>query len=238
MKVALTRTHQNPPEIKQSRPRREWMDGTHNKHAYKCLPLTSANVNGWEIVLQQDVVVQWDGGNTVPRVLTGEKITHNVDGHEYERAIAMPSIIGVMSFTIGWAINPPDGYSTLLSGSPNYFVDGAAAMTAMIPGWWPDEVNMNWKITEAHKPVLFPEGMPFVFFTVVKDDLLPSVEFDVENMWDNPDLMKSRQTYGEAKMKNMQDNPWTWMGSIRTGLNEKDESIGPRHEGHPMLDTP
>jgi len=150
----------------------------------------------------------------------------------------MPSIVGVMSFTIGWGINPPDGYNTLLSGSPNYFVDGAAAMTAMIPGWWPDEVNMNWKITEAHKPVLFPEGMPFVFFTVVKDDLLPSVEFDVGNMWDNPDLMKSRQAYGEAKMKNMQDNPWTWMGSIRTGLNEKDESIGPKHEGHPILDTP
>jgi len=57
-------------------------------------------------------------------------------------------------------------------------------------------------------------------------------------MWDNPDLMKSRQAYGEAKMKNMQDNPWTWMGSIRTGLNEKDESIGPKHEGHPILDTP
>ena len=113
-KLTLVKTTQNPPEIKQSRFNRDWMDATYNKHAYQCLPLTVANVTGWELILQQDVLVQWDGGNTVPRILEGEKFD--------DRPIAIPSIIGMMSFTTGWAFNTEDGYSTWISGSPNYFV--------------------------------------------------------------------------------------------------------------------
>ena len=239
MKVVLRKNHQNPPEIQQSRRKRGWMDDTYNKHAYKCLPLTAANVHGWEMVLQQEVVVQWDGGNAVPRVLSGEMITHTVNGQEYERAVVIPSIIGIMSFATGWSMETPEGYSTWISGSPNYFVDGAVPLTATIPtSWWPDEWNMNWKITKVGEPVVFPEGMPFMFFQVYKDDLLSNVEFEVEHLCDKPDLMKERQEYGDFKFKNNMENPWTWMGSIRTGLNEKDERIGPKHEGHPQLDKP
>ena len=115
-KVTLTKFHQNPPSIKQSRLKRDWMDETYNKHAYRCLPMTAANVNGWEIILQQDVVVQWDGDNSPPKVLEGEFL----DG----RAVVVPSIIGIISFATGWAINTEDGYDTWVTGSPNYFVDG------------------------------------------------------------------------------------------------------------------
>jgi len=53
MKVTLTRAHDNPPPIRQALPRRDWMDDTYNKHAYKCLPMTSANIHGWELELQK-----------------------------------------------------------------------------------------------------------------------------------------------------------------------------------------
>jgi hypothetical protein len=239
MKVVLRKNHQNPPEIRQSRLKRDWMDGTYNKHAYKCLPLGAANVQGWEMVLQQEVVVQWDGGNTVPRVLSGETMTHTVNGQEYERAVVIPSIIGILSFATGWSMGTPPGYSTGISGSPNYFVDGAVPLTASIPThWWPDEWNMNWKITVENTPVTFPKGMPFMFFQVYEESLLSEVEFEVEHLWDRPELMEERQEYGEVKFKNNQENPWTWMGSIRTGLNEKGEQIGPKHDGHPKLDVP
>ena len=133
-KVTLTKFHQNPPSIKQSRLKRDWMDETYNKHAYRCLPMTAANVNGWEIILQQDVVVQWDGDNSPPKVLEGEFL----DG----RAVVVPSIIGIISFATGWAINTEDGYDTWVTGSPNYFVDGAIPLSATIPSsWWPDEFN-------------------------------------------------------------------------------------------------
>jgi len=239
MKATVTRTHQNPPQIRQATVRRDWMDETYKKHAYKCLPLTEANVNGWELVLQQDVVIQWDGGLTVPRVLSGEKMTFETNGQTYERDIVMPSIIGIMSFTTGWSFSTPPGIATWISGSPNYFVDGAVPLTAHIPSdWWPDEFNMNWKITKIGEPVVFPAGSPFMFFQFYDTSLMPSIEFEVENYWDKPELSSARQSYGDAKMKKLQDEPWTWMGGIRTGLDENGNRIGPRHEGHVELKEP
>jgi hypothetical protein len=229
--ITLTKTHQNPPPVKQSRVKRDWMDATYNKHAYQCLPLTVANVSGWELILEQDVVVQWDGGNTVPKVLKGEMYNN--------RPVTQPSVIGIMSFTTGWAFNTEDGYSTWISGSPNYFVDGAVPLTASIPSyWWPDEFNMNWKITKIGEPVTFPAGMPFMFFTIYPNQLIQNVEFKIENLWDKSQLIQDRMSYSNAKSKKLQEHPWTWMKGIKTGLNEKGEKIGPTFEGLPKIKEP
>lgn len=303
MEVNLIRNHQNPPEIRQSRPRRDWMDASYKKHAYKCLPLSSANTHGWEVLLQQDITVVLDGPLDIPRVVDGQTIphTHTQKGHTYvpeepleakwssepvwerrwdngppegwtepvqdapesslvleetqtehlvlketqtehiyERDIAMPSIVGIISLAVDWVFNPPEGYSTMISGSPNYFLDGVVPLTAIIPGWWPDPFAMNWKITKLNTPITFPKGMPYMWFTFVKDDFLPEVRFNVQNQWDDTDLTDQRQVYGDAKAKNMVENPWTWTGGIRTGLllGSESERVGPKFKGHPVLDVP
>lgn len=230
-KITLTKTHQNPPEIRQSRLKRNWMDETYKKHAYKCMPMSAANVNGWELVLQQDVVVEWDGTNIPPKVLEGEFLNG--------RAVVIPSIIGIISFATGWAINTENGYDTWVTGSPNYFVDGAVPLSATIPSyWWPDEFNMNWKITKINEPVVFKAGEPFMFFNIYPNNLLTNVEFEIENLWEKTELMKSRQSYGDAKMKKVQEEPWTWMNGIRTGLDENGNRIGPATIGLPRFNSP
>lgn len=229
--ITLTRMSQNPPEIKQSRLKRDWMDATYNKHAYRCLPMTAANVNGWEMILPQDVVIQMDAPDTVPRVLQGEFF----EG----RALVMPSIVGIISFCTSWVIGTEEGYDTWISGSPNYFVDGASPLTATIPTyWWPDEFNMNWKINKIGEPVIFEKGMPFVFFNIYKNDLLENVNFNTENIWDKKDLMEQRESYWKAKKDKMTEKPWTWMNGIRSGLNEKGEKIGPKHDSLTKLQEP
>ena len=244
MKVTLTRAHDNPPPVRQALPRRDWMDDTYKKHAYKCLPMTSANINGWELVLQQDVVVQVDAPEygsgfhgTVPRVLSGETITHtHSGGGTYARPVVSPSIINIISFDTGWSMKTPEGVSTWITGTPNYFIDGAVPLTASIPtSWWPDQWNMNWLITKFDTPVVFPKGMPFMFFQFYHDDLLPSVEFTTADMGDDLELREGRAAYGAAKAQREIDEPWVWAGGIRTGLNEKDERIGPAYGGHPIL---
>ena len=77
-----------------------------------------------------------------------------------------------------------------------------------------------------------------MFFQIVEDDFQCNVELDVKNIWDDDQLMASRQSYGNAKTAKMREQPWSWMGSVRTGLNEKGEQIGPKHEGHPTLQEP
>ena len=230
-KVTLTKTHQNPPQIVQSRIKRDWMDATYKKHAYQCLPVTTANVSGWELILPQDVVVQWEGGNALPKILEGEFYNG--------RQLAYGGIVGMVSFSIGWAFGTEDGYETFISGPPNYYLDGAFALSAILPtSWWPDESQMNWMITKINEPITFPAGMPFMFFNIFKSDVLESVEFEVENLWDKPELMEARQAYSDAKMKKNREEPWTWMKGIKTGLNEKGEKIGPANSGLLKLNNP
>jgi hypothetical protein len=239
MKVTLTKTTQNPPEIRPASVRRDWMDGTHNKHAYRCLPLTEANTSGWEMLLPHDVIFQWDGGSSVPRVISGGTINHSINGHSYEYRLVQQSIIGMASFTVGWTFQTPPGIWTWISGSPNYFVDGAVPLSASIPSdWWPDEVNMSWSITKVGEPVIFPAGSPFMFFTFYNRSLIGDTEFEVENLWDKPELTQQRAAYHEAKRKNQEQDPWRWTNGIRTGLDEKGNAIGPKYDGHLELRSP
>lgn len=230
-KYHLKRTCQHPPEIRQSRIKREWMDNTHNKHAYACLPMTYANVYGWELVLPHDVIAIWEGGNTVPKIL---------EGAEYEgRQIAYGGIIGMVSFSTGWAFGTEPGYETLIGGSPNYLVDGAKPLSAIIPSsWWPDEFQMNWMIDKINEPVKFEAGMPFMFFTMFDSSVLENVEFEVSNLWDDRELMESRQKYGDLKMRNNKEKPWTWTKGIRTGTDADGNKIGPSFTGLPKLNEP
>lgn len=229
--VNLTKMTQNPPLIKQSRLKRDWMDNTYNKHAYRCLPMTTANVHGWELILPQDVIVQLDAPDTVPRILSGEML----DG----RPLVIPSILNIVSFCTSWIIKTEPGYSTWISGSPNYVMNGAMPLSASIPtDWWPDEFNMNWYITKVGEPIVFEKGTPFMFFNFYKNDDLLSTTFTVDSISEKEDLMKERSEYWEAKEKNRVENPWKWMNGIRTGVNEKGQIIGPKHEGLEKLAEP
>jgi hypothetical protein len=97
---------------------------------------------------------------------------------------------------------------------------------------------MNWKITKIGEPVRFEAGMPFMFFNIYKNNILNNVEFSVENLWDKKDLMQKRQAYGDAKMKKLHEQPWTWMNGIRTGLDENGNPIGPKTETLPKFNEP
>jgi len=231
-KLFLKQTHQSPPLIQQSRLKRDWMDATYNKHAYQCLPMTVANVYGWELILEEDLVVQWDGGNTPPVILSGERTSSG-------RVQAISSIIGMISINMGWVINTEEGYNTWISGSPNYFLDGAVPLTATIPSyWWPDESQMNWKITKIGEPVTFAAGIPFCFFNIYDNSVLENVEIIQSNLWTDPKLVAARMKYGEMKAKNNVEKPWTWTKGIRTGIDGDGKQIGPTFTGLPRLANP
>ena len=44
-------TEQDPPPLVPGRADRAWMDGTSDRFAYRCTPLSIANASGWEISL-------------------------------------------------------------------------------------------------------------------------------------------------------------------------------------------
>jgi hypothetical protein len=231
-KINFVRTHQTPPKITQSRMQRDWMEATYNKHAYQCLPMTVANVYGWEMQMEDDLVVQWDGCQNPPKIISGEFAGSG-------RLQAVASITGMISIQMSWVIRTEEGYNTWFTGSPNYFVEGAAPLSATIPTWWwPDESQMNWKITKIGEPVIFEAGTPFCFFNVYDNSVMENAEIQTSNLWDDMELVDSRAKYGQVKFQNMQDNPWTWTKGIKTGLDADGVKIGPTFTGLPKLANP
>lgn len=230
--VRFVKTTTNPCPINQSRIKRDWMDETYKKHAYQCLPMTTANVLGWELTLKEDVVVQWDGGNNVPKILSGEVTS---DGYRQAHA----SIIGMISFGMGWVIRTEPGYSTWFSGPPNYFKPNAEALSATVPThWWPDEVQMNWRITVVGEPVTFKAGDPFCFIHVYDNRVMTEATVSVENLWDDKELIDQRVKYDQLKTKNNTERPWTWTKGIKTGLDADGNQIGPATTGLPVIQVP
>ena len=233
--IKLLRTHPSPPMVAQSGVRRDWMDSTYAKHAYQCYPLTMANVMGWEVRLENDVVAVWDGGNSVPRIVSGEK---SAEG----RQICSASIIGQLSFHIGYVFKTEESYGTMISGSPNFDYNGAIPLTAYIPSdWWPDEVFMNWRIEEVGKEVVFKKDSPFMFFTILDTSLVTEASMSFGDYWGeiSQEQIDSRTKYGEMKSKLQSDNPWkSWAKGIKSGVDADGQILHEPFIGLPRITVP
>jgi hypothetical protein len=233
-KLRLLATSQNPPVVTQARVKREWMDNTYAKHAYQCLPMTMANVYGWEMQLPTDVVVQWDGGNTTPQIL---------EGAEFEgRQVCSASIIGQISFHVGYVFKTQEPYEVWLSALPNFDYFGAIPLSAYIPSsWWPDEVFMNWRIEKIGEPVKFEAGSPFAFFTIIDTSTLMNTEIEIGNLWGevNQDHIDARMKYSEEKTRMHTENPWKgWMRGIKTGVDASGNRLHEPFTGLPKFAEP
>lgn len=222
--IALRKTQINPPKINQSRVKRDWMDATYNKHAYQCRPMTVANVYGWELSLPCEVRVIWRGGNNNVEILNAPSFGVSA------------GIIGMVTFPVGWRFKTEPGYSIQMGGSPNLILPGAQALSGIIPtDWWPDEFQMNWMITDTDREIVFPEGFPFMFFTVVQNSVVENAQLKLDSTVEDTGFIDSRAKYGKEKMQRNIDKPWTWTKGIKTGLDADGNQIGSTFMGLPKL---
>jgi len=191
------------------------------------MPMTVANVSGWELVLPEAVRVYWEGGN------------HNVRIVPENSQWASAGIIGMVSFNLGWRFKTEPGYSLWIGGSPNLILPNAHPLSAIIPtSWWPDEFQMNWAIAEPGREVEFPEGFPFMFFSIIKDSVLGDTKLTIDKSKETEEFLQSRIDYGREKMRRNKEQPWTWTRGIKTGKDASEKVIGPTFTGLPRLSEP
>ncbi len=50
------------PAVRPAPAERDWMDGTPDGYAKRCLPLNIANAHGWEILCGRTIAAIWGGG--------------------------------------------------------------------------------------------------------------------------------------------------------------------------------
>ncbi len=211
---------------------RDWMDATHVRFAYRCLPLVIANQNGWIIPSPTSFTVRWNGGHlptdTKVKGPKGVSVNHYVASHFG---------YGVVTFIVPYLFRTPPGINLWVKGPSNYLKDGIQALEGVVEtDWLESSFTMNWKCTRRNVTVKFEKGDPLCMIVPVPRGLLESLHPECRPLSENRELedayarwRESRKTFNEKLLAN---DPATveqgWQRDYMLGR----KTDGAKFEGH------
>jgi hypothetical protein len=172
------------PRIRPGAPRRQWMDDTNERYAYRCLPLTVANSHGWDLLSPCAFEARWNG-------TIDEKAVEIRMDPGYPEHLTPVSLFGYG--TITWHVEAifrtPPGWNLWVSGPPNRQKDAIQPLGGMIEtDWSPYTFTMNWRFTRADQWVRFEENEPIAFFFPVERGKIEAFQPKIMSLEGNPEL--------------------------------------------------
>jgi hypothetical protein len=160
--------------------KREWMK---NSGGLNCPPMMLGNTLGWYYGLEEDITLNWNGKGDPGSV----KITNTITGEDVSSSIASNNFgEGVITFggERGYFETSP-GYSLLISGPSNMWIDGINPCTAIVEtDWSAFPFPMNWKMTYIDQDVKIPKGYPIMCFIPIKIDDFENFVIEYKNAED------------------------------------------------------
>ncbi len=183
------------PRIRPGTPKRQWMDSTNERYAYRCLPLTIANSHGWELLSPVAFEAKWDGD------IHMESVEIRVDPG-YSDHLKPVTLFGYG--TITWHVEAifrtPPGWNLFVSGPPNRQKDAIQALGGMIEtDWSPYTFTMNWRFTRAGQWIRFEENEPIAFMFPVERGKIEAFQPRIERLEDNPELKAAFEKWSESR---------------------------------------
>ena len=187
------RLYPTSPELKPARPDRDWMDMTHERHAYRCIPLSIANASGWTIALPFAFEAAWFGGDDLGSIhlrSSDQRMPYYVSSHFGH---------GVITFHTGWLFRTSPGWAVWTRGPPNWVKDGVVALDGLVEtDWLPFPFTMNWRLTRPGV-VRFEADEPFCFITLAPHGLLDEVQPTIARLEDDPALHAAYETWAASR---------------------------------------
>jgi hypothetical protein len=181
------------PLIRPAPARRDWMDGTPESFAYRCLPLNIANAHGWELLNPCAFDAQWNGQTD-----TGA-ITIKADGPTANVATSLFGQ-GILTFHIPGIFRTPPGWNLWIGGSPNAPKDGIYPLTGVVEtDWSPFTFTMNWRFTRPNHWIHFDAGEPICFFFPVQRALLDDIKPALAPIEAEPGLLDRFQDWSRGR---------------------------------------
>ena len=164
-------TEPDPPALAPGRAERAWMDGTSDKFAYRCIPLSIANASGWEILCPIGFRAAWNGGPLKEDIV----IAADLDEADLGRRVVSHFGFGVLTFHTGYLFRTSPGWGLWCRGAPNTVKHGIVALDGLVEtDWLPMPFTMNWRFT-APGEVRFEKGESFCFVTPAPHAALDAV---------------------------------------------------------------
>jgi hypothetical protein len=194
------------PRLRPATSRRDWMDASPERFAYRCLPLAMANAHGWEVLSPCGFTAVWNGG------MLPEDVQVTLD-HGTKTDEAAVALFGqaTVTFHVPAVFKTPLGWNLWVSGSPNQAKDGIAPLSGLIEtDWSPYSFTMNWRFTRANHPVRFEENEPIAFLMPVQRGAVEGFTARIAPMEEAPDLKAGFQMWSasrDAFHEQMRTNP-------------------------------
>lgn len=137
--------------------KREWMDGTPEKFAYRCLPLVMANQVGWNVGCPVNLSLNWNGKSDIHSVA----IRFPDGDHSGNRFVASHFGSGIVTFSLPWLFRTSPGYGVWARGPVNSPKENVSPLEGIIEtDWAPYTFTMNWKMMKRNTEVFFRKGEP------------------------------------------------------------------------------
>jgi hypothetical protein len=200
--------------------KRDWMDNTSEKHAYRCFPVTQANVVGWSLSCLEDIDFIWDGIN--------DQTSEHVEIFSPSGAYGGRGQSSI-SFNTSLIFKTDNDISILTINPVNYFNEYFETMSNIIStSFYDNPLPLAIKVKKANERVIIKAGTPLA--TIIPISLTNLNNTTIEMLeWKDEERLRTNAniSYGEAAQKINSTGGWTdW---YRDAINEKGESLG-NHE--------
>jgi hypothetical protein len=217
IEISVEKTNGSIFEISQMSVKRDWMDETSGNHAYRCFPVTQANVVGWNLFCKEDIVFTWDGIND--QTPDHIKITSPIWAHAGRGQSSISLNTGLIFRTAEdislWTINPV-----------NYFNNDFETMSNFISTSFYDyPLPLAIKAKNSNVETRITAGTPIATIIPISLTALNNSSINITTYSDPENTrLKANSSYGYAAQKLNQVGKFTdW---YRDAVNEKNESIG------------
>ncbi len=197
--------------------KRDWMDVTSEGHAYRCFPVTQANVIGWSLSCKEDVSFEWNGIND-----------QSPDTVKIFGPVGSYSGRGQSSISLntGLYFRTNEDVSILTINPVNYFSDEFETMSSLITtSFYDNPLPLAIKAKAANRVVTIKAGTPLA--TIIPISLTNLNNSSIEIIqYSDPDRKRqeANMAYGTASQEVNSSGQWTdW---YRNAVNEKGESLG------------
>ena len=179
--------------------RRDWMDETPHKYAYRCLPLQIANCTGWDVYPPCDFVVNWSGGQHMSDLQINYEDSHHHFAHSSFGC-------GILTMHSGYLFKTEPGWDMLATGPINEPIDWGYPLTGVVETFWLDFTftfniklfKPGWFKISKDKPVarIMPYPHKIDIETSVVDILSDAEQAEKYKEWEKDRVQKIREVQG------------------------------------------
>jgi hypothetical protein len=210
----------NPFIISPMSIKRDWMDDTSENHAYRCFPVTQANVVGWSLSCSEDIEFIWDGVN--------DQTDKHIEIFSPEGSYAGRGQSSI-SLNTGLVFRTDNDVSILTINPVNYFNEYFETMSNLIStSFFDNPLPLAIKAKKANEKITIKAGTPIATIIPISLSFLNNSSIKIFDYKDEENKrLEANKSYGAAAQ--IVNSSGNWTDWYRDAVNEKRETLG-EHE--------